>query len=122
MKTVNESLEMMNEMGAKGYETARELGEINLRAMESVVQRQMDSVGAMMEMGMRQFTAMSEAKGYNDVIKGQVALTRDMGEKVMEMARDNVRLANDTRDQYRAWFERGMESAAENMKRQQSAV
>lgn len=115
MNNAKESLEMMDDLGTKGYEAARELGELNLRTMETLMGRQMDTISMMMEAGMRQFSSIAEAKGYNDVLKSQTIFAKEMSERVLEVSRENVKLATDTRDEYRAFFEKGVETVAEKM-------
>jgi hypothetical protein len=115
MTTAKESIEMFNDLGSKGYESAQALGEINLRTLEKMVSRQMDAMGMFMEAGLRQVTMAAEAKGYSDLVKGQIALTKELGERVMDESRQNVQLATATRDEYRAWFEKGMETLNEKM-------
>jgi phasin family protein len=115
MTTANEGFEMFNDLGSKGYESARQLGELNLRAMEKLVTRQMDAVNLVMESGLRQVQLATEAKGYSDLVKGQLELAKELGERVMEESRSNVKLASDTRDEYRVWFEQNVKTVSEKM-------
>jgi phasin family protein len=115
MTSAKESFELFNEMSSKGYEAARQLGEINLRTMEQLVGRQMDAVALIMESGLQQVKMVSEAKGYNELVKGQVELAKGLGERVLEESRNNMKLASDTRDEYRAWLETGMDAMREKM-------
>jgi phasin family protein len=115
MTSAKESFELFNEMSSKGYEAARQLGEINLRTMEQLVGRQMDAVALIMESGLQQVKMVSEAKGYNELVKGQVDLAKGLGERVLEESRNNMKLASDTRDEYRAWLETGMDAMREKM-------
>ncbi len=104
MTNAKESFEMFSQWGTKGYELARELGELNMRTMETLIKRQMESAGSVMEAGFRHLDSVSEAKGYGDVVKGQVAFAREIGEQFMAMSRENMKLANDTREEYRSWL------------------
>ncbi len=122
MNTAKENLEAFNELSSKGYEAARELGELNLRTMESLVSRQMDLMNMFMENALRQISMASEAKGYNDLVKNQIELTKEVAERVMGESREAVKFANDTRDQYRAWFENGVELVSDNMNKVRQAA
>jgi phasin family protein len=115
MKTAKENLDAINELSNKGYEAARELGELNLRTMEKLVARQMDMMNMFMESSLRQVVMASEAKGYNDLIKNQIEMTKEVTERVMNESREAVKFASDTRDEYRAWMESGMEVVSENL-------
>lgn len=116
------NLDMLNEMGSKGYESMRELGEINLRNWERIVARQMDAVSLMMESGLRQVKMASEAKGYNDLVKTQVEFAKELGQRLVDETRENLQLAGDARDEYRLWFEKGMTDVKEKMNRAAQAA
>ncbi len=122
MNTAKENLEAFNELSNKGYEAARELGELNLRTMEKMVSRQMDLMNMFMENSLRQISMASEAKGYNDLVKTQIELTKEVAERVMGESRESVKFANATRDEYRAWFENGVELVSENMNKVRQAA
>jgi hypothetical protein len=119
---MKESLETFNDLSSKGYEAARELGEINLRTVEKMVSRQMDLMNMFFESGLRQATMMSEAKGYSDLVKNQIELTKDVTERVMSESREAVKFAGDARDEYRAWFENGMELVNANLNKVRQAA
>ena len=122
MNTAKENLEMFSEMNSKGYEAARQLGEINLRVMERMLGRQMEAVSLLMETGLQQAKMVSEAKGYNELVKGQIEMAQDLGKRVLEESRTNMQLASDSRDEYRVWFEQGMETVREETAKVQQAV
>ena len=122
MNTAKENLEAVNELSSKSYEAARELGELNLHTMEKLVSRQMDMMNMFMESGLRQVTMASEAKGYNDLIKSQIEMTKEVTERVMNESREAVKFANDARDEYRAWMESGMEVLNENLNQARKAA
>jgi phasin family protein len=115
MTTAKESIEMMNELSSKGYEAAQSLGEINLRTMERLLARQMDAFNIWMDSGLRQVKMVTEAKGPSDLVKGQIELVRELSERVLAEGRENVKLATDTRNEYRTWFEQGMQMVNEKM-------
>ncbi len=120
MKTTNESIEMFNEMSNKGMEAMQQLGEINLRAMEKLVCRQMDVMSMVMEGSLRQVSLAGEAKGYSDIFKGNVELAKELTERLVNESRENVKLASDTRDEYRTWFEKGVSTLSENVSKAQA--
>jgi phasin family protein len=115
MTTAKESIEMMNNLSTKGYEATQSLGEINLRAMERLLARQMDAFSLLMDSGLRQVKMVTEVKGPSDLIKGQMELVRELSERALAEGRENVKLASDTRNEYRAWFEQGMQTVNEKM-------
>jgi hypothetical protein len=117
-----ESLNMINEMSTKGFDRLNALGEINLRAWEKVTARQMDAVNLMVEQGLRQVKLATESKGYNELIKGQVELAKELSGRMMEETKASMQMAGEVRDQYRGWVEQGVsELTAEMRKNTQSA-
>jgi len=115
MTTAKESIEMMNDMSTKGYEAAQSLGEINLHTMERMLARQMDVFNLLMDGSLRQVKMFTEAKGPNDLLKGQMELIRELSERVLTESREGVKMASDARNEYRAWFEQGMQAVNEKM-------
>ena len=115
MTSAKKNFALFTEMSGKGYEAARELGEINLRTMEKLVGRQMDTVALLMESGLRQVEMVAEAKGYNELLNGQIEEAKGLGGRVMKESRTNMKLAGDTRDEYRVWLEKGMDATREKM-------
>lgn len=122
MHNAKESVEMFSELNSKGFEAARQLGEINLRTMERLVCRQMDVMSMLVEGGLRQVKLASESKAYSELVKDQVEFAREVTERVMEEGRENVKIASDTRDEYRAWLEQGMELVSMNISKVQAAA
>lgn len=112
MTSVTDNFENLNEMTSKGYENVRKLGELNLQIMETLVSRQMDAANMWMETAMRQFRLVSEAKGYNDLLKGEMELAREMGERLLSESRENMKLMNETRENYRGWYEQSVADVA----------
>jgi hypothetical protein len=122
MTSAKKNFALFTEMSGKGYEAARELGEINLRTMEKLVGRQMDTVALLMESGLRQVEMVAGAKGYNELLNGQIEEVKGLGARVMKESRTNMKLAGDTRDEYRVWIEKGMDTTREKMSEAQHAV
>jgi hypothetical protein len=58
-----------------------------------------------MEQGTRYMRTATEARGYSDLYKAQVDMAKDLSEQMMAESKTNLQLANETRDQYRTWYE-----------------
>ena len=59
----------------------------------------------------------SEAKGYNEFVKAQVEMAKEASERMMEEVRTNMSLANEVRDEYRAWAQAGMSEMTAEIKK-----
>jgi hypothetical protein len=94
-----------NELTNKSVERVNALGELNLKIAETVATRQMDMMNLLMEQGLRMMTLTTEAKGYTDLYKGQVEITKDVAERLVEESKSGMKLAGQIRDDYRGWFD-----------------
>jgi hypothetical protein len=102
--TVKHNMTAFNDLFTQSLERMSALGELNLKLGERMAQRQLDAVNLYLEQGTRMMQLGTEAKGYADLYKGQVEMTRDMGAKLMDESRANMQIAGELRDEYRAWM------------------
>lgn len=122
MTTTKESVEILNDLSSKGYEAAKSLGEINLRIMERALARQMDAVNVLMDGGLRNIKMFTEAKGPADLVRSQVDLFRELSDRVLTESRETMKLATDSREEYRTWFEQGLQAVNEKMSKLRPAA
>ncbi len=115
--TVKDSLTAMNEMTSKGADRLSSLGDLNLKIWEKLAARQLEALNLMMEQSVRQMKIASEAKGYNEFVKAQVEMAKEASERMMEEVRTNMSLANEVRDEYRAWAQAGMSEMTAEIKK-----
>jgi len=99
------------ELTNKSVERVNALGEINLKMAETVATRQMDMMNMFMKQGLRMMTLTTEAKGYSDLYKGQVEMTKEIVGRMMEESKSGMKLAGQLRDDYRGWFDAAMAEA-----------
>lgn len=115
--TTKETVNLMNDMGNKGFERLNTLGELNLRTWENLVTRQMDTVSFAMEQGIRQVKLATESKGYTDYMKGQVELAKETSERAMEEAKASLKVAGEVQEDYRAWMRKGMSDLSADLRK-----
>ena len=120
--TAKENLDAVNDMGNKGMERMNQLGELNVKVMEKIASRQMDAMNFMLEHGMRQMKLASEAKGYNEFVKGQVELAKETSERMMEETKANMQIAAEVREDYRAFVQDGMSELSEGVRKASPAA
>jgi len=123
MKT-KETIDAVNELAGNGYQSLRRLGEINQRAFDRLMDRQVSLMNIWMDAGMQQIKLASEAKGLQDLMTGNLTLTKTVAEKLMAENRDTLEMAAETRDELRAWWESGVAEATDRMSKvaQKAAV
>jgi hypothetical protein len=115
--TIKENLNAINDMGTKGYDRLNALAELNLRTWETLASRQMDAMNLVMEQGLRQMKLATESKGYNDYLKGEMELAKEMSTRMMEETKANMKLAGEVRDDYRNWFQQGVSELTAEMRK-----
>jgi phasin family protein len=114
MKT-KETIDAVNEFAGNGYQSLRRLGEINQRAFDRMVDKQVSLMNIWMDAGMQQIKLATEAKGLQDLMTGNLTITKAMAEKLVAENRDSLEMAAETRDELRAWFESGVADVTERV-------
>ncbi|EXJ13839.1 phasin family protein [Imhoffiella purpurea] len=114
--STTDAVKTVNEMTNKSFERMTSLGELNMRIFEKMAARQMDAMGLYMDHAMQVMKLATESKGYNDFFKGQVEATKELSERVMAEGKTSMQLANEARDDYRAWFEKNMSEISSDLK------
>lgn len=115
--TEKDNVNAMNEMGNKGFERMNTLGELNLKVWEKLAARQMETMNLLMEQSSRQMKLATEAKGYNELLKGQMEIAKETSERMMAETKTNMELAGEVRDEYRAWVESGVSEVTAEMRK-----
>lgn len=108
MSNTTENLEMLKDLGNTGFENIRALGELNLRTWEKLIEQQMDGFGLWVNTGIAQVKLITETSDYVALVKGQAELSRQFGESLNEKGRQVMTLSGEAGDEYRAWFENGV--------------
>jgi len=103
----------MNTFGKNAVEAAKSLGEINTKIAEQVIERQLAAANLMVESGVNQAKLAQETKDVKEYWSKQAALTDEYAGKAMDLAKQNVELAQQLGEQYKAWFDKGFAQASE---------
>jgi len=114
MKT-KETIDAVNEFAGNGYQSLRRLGEINQRAFDRMMDKQVSLMNIWMDAGMQQIKLATEAKGLQELMTGNLAITKAIAEKLAAENRDSLEMATETRDELRAWFESGVADVTERV-------
>jgi phasin family protein len=115
MTKAKESIDMINEINSKGYDSFRQLSDITLKAWNSTVDQQIAAYASLMNSSMEQIKLVSEAKDYQEVVRGQMDMTRKIGEELVTNTRDAIVLSQKTGEDVRAWFESSLSSVNEQV-------
>jgi len=115
--SAQENLDAVKDLGSKGMEHLNQLAELNMKVFEKITSRQMEALNFMMAQSKRQMQLASEAKGYSEFMKGQVELAKETSERMLEETKANMQIANEVRDDYRAFVQKGMNELSEEVKK-----
>jgi hypothetical protein len=96
-------------------EAARKVGELNMRTFDKLFQAQADLAAFYMDASARSVELVTKAKGYQDLMAGQMALARECGERCIVAVRDSVAFANETATEYNTLAQDGMKLAQDQM-------
>lgn len=115
MTKAKESIEMMNEINTSGYDSFRQLTDITLKAWNQAIDTQMSVYSTLMDTSMEQIKLASEAKDYQEVVRGQMDMSRKLGEEMVSKTREAVELNQKAGEEVRAWFESSLSSVNEQV-------
>ena len=108
MGDTTENLEMLKDLGTTGFENVRALGELNMRTWEKLIEQQMDGFGLWINTGIEQVKLITETGDYANLLRGHTDLSKQFGENLNEKGRQVMALSSEAGDEYRAWFENGV--------------
>ncbi|MEW8030058.1 MAG: TIGR01841 family phasin [Candidatus Thiodiazotropha sp.] len=115
MAKAKENIEMISEFNTAGYESFRQLSDISLKAWNQVMEAQMNTLNTLMNTSIEQLKLVSEAKDYHEVVRGQMDLSRKLGEDLMSKTREAVELSQKTGEEVRGWYESNLAKANEKI-------
>jgi len=110
----NEIFKGFESLNKTALDSARRLGEINVRALERLNARQLEAASDCLEGGVRQMQMLGEAKDVRDVLSGQSSLAAELNSKLVQHLRETGTILMDARGEYQSWMEDGLKLAAEN--------
>ncbi|MES9830827.1 MAG: TIGR01841 family phasin [Candidatus Thiodiazotropha sp. LLP2] len=115
MANAKESIEMINDFNTTGYDSIRQLTDISMKTWNQVMEAQMNTFNSLMTTSMDQLKLVSEAKDYHEVVRGQMDMTRKLGEEMMTKTREAVEMSQKTGEEVRSWYESNLATANEQI-------
>ncbi|MCG6871013.1 MAG: phasin family protein [Gammaproteobacteria bacterium] len=97
-------------------EAGKKLNTISLKAFDQVMALQLHVLDQAFKAGVKQMEVLRDAKGYEDVVKGQVELAEQAAGQFQVNAKKAIELANGTREEVSAWVETSAEFVVEQAK------
>lgn len=106
-----EIVESMNEAGQAAIATVKEVVALNNATLETLVEKQLEVVAQLVDLGVRQGKLVAEAKDAQAAFAAQVGLVEDAAEQAMDNARDLVAIFNSARTAYDKLIDKGVKGA-----------
>ena len=110
-----EMIEMFTKNSEAAMESAKKLGELNLRTMDRLLAQQTELANIYMDITAKSLELFGKAKGVQELVNGQAELTRECGERCMTILRSGLTLVNESGSQYGALVSEGVKAAQEQM-------
>jgi len=110
----NPMMEMMKTFNEKSMQSAKRIGELNMKTFEQLAEKQTQMMNSCYESGTKTFDAMTKAKDPKEVVSLQQEAMKECNEKWMANIREAVELLNSTRDELLAISEEAAKNASES--------
>lgn len=112
---VNETYEVMIKATNDSYANLRKLAELNLSTWDKLVAKQMELMTLCLDAGSKQYEAVKDVKGADELVGNQMAMARECGEKLMAKNREMVDLLVNTREEYQGWVEESVNQVKDQL-------
>jgi phasin family protein len=106
----NDFLKNIETLNKAAIESARRLGDINVRTLEKLAQRQIEATADYLEGGVKQLKLMGESKDIQAAVKEQAHLTTELNEKFVEHAKKTAEVMDEIKDELTDWAQDGMKA------------
>lgn len=83
---------------------------IHSKTLDQLVDKHIELVNGAVDTGGKFFSALSHAKDYQDLLAEQAKLVSGYSEKLTAAAKQAAEILSTSRDEYLAWFEKGLNS------------
>ncbi len=101
-------LKNIEKLNKATMESAKRLGEINMRTFEKLTQRNMEVVSDYLEGSMQQLKAMGESKDMQAAAKEQARLGTELNEKIVGHAKKTAEVLDQVKGELTDWAKDGM--------------
>ena len=117
-----EVIEIIEKSNEAVLEAVRKIAELNMRTFDKMFQQQAELAAFYMDAGARGMELVTKAKGYQDLMAGQTALAREMGERGMAAIRTGMTDAYATSSEYGNLVQEGVKLAQQQAAQASSAA
>ena len=113
----NDLLKNIEILNKAAIESAKRLGDINLRTMERLAQRHIEATADYLEGGVRQLELMGESKDIQAAVKDHATLSAELNEKFVEHAKKTAEVLNEVKGELTDWAQDGIKAVGNGAKK-----
>ncbi len=104
----NDILKNIETLNKATIESAKRLGEINMRIFEKLAQRNIEAASDYLDGSMQQLKLMGESKDIQATAKEQARLGTELNEKFVQHAKKTAEVLNEVKGELTDWAKDGM--------------
>jgi len=106
-----QALDAVNNAVESIYETTKEVVDINSAAIESLIGKQLEVFGQVIDFGVKQTKIFADVKDVQSVLVAQSQLVETAAEQAVDNAREIVKIATKARAAYDKLVNKGVQDA-----------
>jgi phasin family protein len=96
---------------------AKELGEINTKAIKKLSEQQFDLISRCLDTAVKQLNLLNEVKGYKELLTAQTKLATEYNEKVLDTVRKTTQIFSEAKDEMAAWIDKNIEGTVTSIRK-----
>jgi phasin family protein len=112
----NVFFENFSGLGENGFDTAKRIGEINVRAGEKLLAQQFELAKAWLDTSVKSLELMGTGKTYQELLAGQAQIAQEYGQRCMEGYRNAFDIMSAAREALVEVVDEGTKKANEGLK------
>ena len=109
-------LDWWSQFGRQALESYRDLGEIQVRVFNRLLQQQLELVNVTVESGLRQLHLIYEPAHYRDLVEKQTELAGEINEQLATVARRSNDVLVEANNKFSAWADKGVRAVTQQVR------
>jgi len=110
-----QTIEIIAKSNETVLEAVRKFSDLNMRTFDKLLQQQAELAAFYLDASARGMELVTKAKGYQDLMAGQTALARELGERGMAAVRTGMADAYAASNEYGNLFQEGVKLTQEQL-------
>jgi phasin family protein len=112
-----ELLEQWGKLTKTGFDSLREVSEINAKLVEKLSEQQREIIKSCLEASTKEATLISGSKDPKALLAGQAALATEYNDKLQHIVRHTTEILEQCKEELTAWGQKSLHSTAPGSQR-----